>query len=47
MEVKLNAGRPEVRTVRGIVRDLKAAGQNIPDEEQGLNVIRTLPDIDL
>jgi len=27
----------------GIVRDLKAAGQDMPEEEQALNVIRATP----
>ena len=32
-----------MRTLSAIVRDLKAAGQDIPEDEQALNVIRALP----
>jgi len=37
----------QLRTLSGIVRDLKAAGQDIPDDEQAQNVIRALPDNEL
>ena len=46
MQFQLDAGRPtteQLRTLSGIVRDLKAAGHDIPEDEQALNVIRTLP----
>jgi len=46
MQFQLDAGRPtteQLRTLSGIVRDLKAAGQDIPEDEQALNVIRALP----
>ena len=33
----------QLRTLSGIVRDLKAPGQDIPEDEQALNVIRALP----
>ena len=33
----------QMRTLSGIVRDLKATGQDIPEDEQALNVIRALP----
>ena len=33
----------QLRTLSGIVCDLKAAGQDIPEDEQALNVIRALP----
>ena len=50
LEFKLNASWPmtkQLRTMSGIVRDLKAAGQDIPEKEQALNVIQALPDTDL
>jgi len=50
MQFQLDAGRPmtkQLRTLSGIVRDLKAAGQGIPEDEQALNVIRAVPDIKL
>ena len=50
MEFKLDASWPvteQLRTISGIVWDLKAAGQDIPEEEQALNVIQALPDTDL
>jgi len=37
----------QLRTPGGVVRDLKAAGQNILEDEQALNVIRALPDTEL
>ena len=46
MQFQLDAGRPmteQLRTLSGIVRDLKAAGEDIPKDEQALNVIRALP----
>jgi len=33
----------QLRTLSGIVRDLKVAGQGISKDEQALNVIRALP----
>jgi len=33
----------QLRTLSGIVRDLRATGQDIPEDEQALNVIRALP----
>ena len=46
MQFRLDGGRPmteQLRTLSGIVRNLKAAGQDIPEDEQALNVIRALP----
>jgi len=46
MQFHLDVGRPmtkQLRTPSGIVRDLKAASQDIPEDEQALNVIRALP----
>ena len=46
MQFQLDAGRAmteQLRTLSGIVRDLKAAGQDIPEDEEALNVIRALP----
>jgi len=37
----------QLRTLNGIVRDLKASSQDIPEDEQALNVIRALPDAKL
>ena len=47
MQFQLDAGRPitgQLRTLSGIVRDLKAAGQDISKDEQALNVIRAPSD---
>jgi len=33
----------QLRTLSGIVCNLKAAGQDMPEDEQALNVIRALP----
>ena len=46
MQFQLDAERPmteQLRTLSGIVHDLKAAGQDIPEDKQALNVIRALP----
>ena len=37
----------QMQTLSGIVRDFKATSQDIPKDEQALNVIRALPDTDL
>jgi len=37
----------QLRTLSGIVRDLKAASQDIPEDDQALNVIRALLDTEL
>ena len=45
-QFKLDAGRPvteQLWTLSGIVCDLKAARQDIPEDEQALNVMRALP----
>jgi len=50
LDIHYKASRPitkQLRTLSGIVRDLKAAGKDIPEDEQALNVIQTLPDTDL
>jgi len=42
MEFKLDVCQPmieQLQTMSGIVRDLNVAGQDIPEEEQALNVI--------
>jgi len=47
MQFQLDVGRSmtkQLRTMSGIVRDLKAAGQDIPKDEQVLNVIWALPE---
>ena len=46
MQFQLDVGRPmteQMRTLSGIVRDLKVAGQDIPEDEQAVNVIQALP----
>jgi len=50
MQFQLDAGRPmieQLRTLNGIVHALKVAGQDIPEDEQALNVIWALPDTKL
>ena len=50
MQFQLDAGRPmteQLWTLSGIVCYLKAASQDIPEDEQALNVIRALPDTKL
>jgi len=46
MQFQLDAGRPlteQLRTLSGIVCDFKVAVQNIPEDEQVLNVSQALP----
>ena len=46
MQFQLDAGRPlteQLRTLSGIVLDLKTARQDIPEDEQALHVIWALP----
>jgi len=50
MQFQLDASRPiyeQLRTRSGIVRDLKATRQDIPEDEQAPNVIWALPDTKL
>ena len=50
MQFQLDAGRPvieQLQNLSGIVRDLRSAGQDIPEDEQAQNVIRALPDTKL
>jgi len=47
MEYKLHFGRlmiEQMRTMSSIVRDLKVVGQDVPEQEQVLNVIQALLD---
>ena len=49
MRFQLDAGQPmteQLRTLSGIVQNLKDVAQDIHEDEQILKVIRTLPDTD-
>ena len=50
MQFHLDASQPmteQLRTVSGIIRDLKATDQDIPKDDQAMNVIQALLDTDL